>query len=122
MVDTKKVLEKLGIKEINPGGFNGEWILGKGTVLDSVSPIDGKVIAKVQQITDEELLTISIDALRKRSEYFYLFIDYNFLVNTTLPIFLMLIIDRRGLTMLTNKIFNVIVNLHFGVHVKAEPR
>ena len=38
------LLKKLGIEAVNPGGFCGEWI-GSGEKLDSVSPIDGEVIA-----------------------------------------------------------------------------
>lgn len=47
------LLKKLGIEGTNPGGFCGEW-LGSGDKLDSVSPIDGKVIASVKQVTVDE--------------------------------------------------------------------
>jgi aldehyde dehydrogenase (NAD+) len=47
------ILKKLGIESNNKGGFCGEWI-GSGDKLDSVSPIDGKVIASVTQITEVE--------------------------------------------------------------------
>ncbi|MHC4512507.1 MAG: L-piperidine-6-carboxylate dehydrogenase [Planctomycetota bacterium] len=47
------VLRKLGIEEVNSGGFCGEW-LGGGDPLDSVSPIDGTTIAAVKQVTAEE--------------------------------------------------------------------
>ncbi len=43
-------LQKLGIEELNPGVFDGEWRAG-GNVAAQVSPIDGKVIASVQQAT-----------------------------------------------------------------------
>ena len=49
----KNLLGKLGIESITPGGFCGEWI-GSGEALESVSPIDGKPIAVVTQITSEE--------------------------------------------------------------------
>jgi aldehyde dehydrogenase (NAD+) len=49
----QEVLRKLGIEPVNPGGFCGEWI-GSGSKLDSVSPIDGKVIASVTQATEAE--------------------------------------------------------------------
>ncbi len=52
-MDTKALLSKLGIEATNPGGFCGEW-LGRGEKLDSISPIDGKVIASVAQITPDE--------------------------------------------------------------------
>ena len=47
------VLKNLGINEINAGGFNGTWISDdKGGLLESISPIDGKVIAKVRQVSE----------------------------------------------------------------------
>ncbi len=49
----KAMLAKLGIDKLNPGGFCGEW-LGSGPQLDSISPIDGSVIASVTQLTSEE--------------------------------------------------------------------
>lgn len=49
----KKVLEKLGVDEVNYGAFNGKWF-GSGEELESVSPIDGKVIAKVVQASEED--------------------------------------------------------------------
>ncbi len=49
----KDILKKLGIENVNAGGFCGEWI-GGGEKLESVSPIDGKVIATVNQVTPEE--------------------------------------------------------------------
>ena len=49
------VLEKLGIEKMNAGGFHGDWLTdAKGDVLDSVSPIDGKVIASIKQVADED--------------------------------------------------------------------
>ncbi len=49
----KALLGRLGIEDVNPGAFAGEWF-GSGDVLASDSPIDGKVIAKVRQATPEE--------------------------------------------------------------------
>ena len=46
-------LRALGIEEENPGGFDGEWI-GSGSLVESVSPIDGQVIASVREVTPEE--------------------------------------------------------------------
>ncbi len=46
-------LRKLGLESVNPGGFCGEW-LGGGEKIDSVSPIDGKPLAAVKQVTAEE--------------------------------------------------------------------
>ncbi|MEK7756404.1 MAG: aldehyde dehydrogenase family protein, partial [Planctomycetota bacterium] len=47
------VLRKLGLESVNAGGFCGEWI-GGGEKIDSVSPIDGKGLAAVKQVTPEE--------------------------------------------------------------------
>lgn len=44
------LLKRLGLQAINPGVFCGEW-LGGGSVLNSVSPIDGKVLAGIRQAT-----------------------------------------------------------------------
>ncbi len=47
------VLKKLGLCETNLGAFNGEW-LGSGPILESISPNDGKVLARVHQATPAE--------------------------------------------------------------------
>jgi len=46
-------LKRLGIEEVNAGGFDGEW-LGTGPILDVYTPGDGTKIASVQQVTEEE--------------------------------------------------------------------
>ena len=46
-------LDKLGIEDVNLGGFGGEWI-GTGAALDVISPIDGNRIATVKQVTEGE--------------------------------------------------------------------
>ena len=48
-----QILSKLGIEKENRGGFCGEWV-GGGGKLDSVSPIDGQLIASVTQCTAED--------------------------------------------------------------------
>ena len=47
------VLRKLGLESVCAGGFCGEWI-GGGEKLDSVSPIDGKILGTVKQVTPQE--------------------------------------------------------------------
>jgi aldehyde dehydrogenase (NAD+) len=47
------VLRNLGIEDVNPGGFAGEW-MGSGPALEVTTPIDGSRIATVQQVTEEE--------------------------------------------------------------------
>jgi len=50
-----QVLNRLGIKDLNPGATTGlEWLDTKGTVTSSVSPIDGELIAKVSNASTEE--------------------------------------------------------------------
>jgi aldehyde dehydrogenase (NAD+) len=49
----QNLLKKLGIHSVNPGGFCGEWI-GSGEPLESVSPMDGRPIAAVTQVTPQE--------------------------------------------------------------------
>jgi aldehyde dehydrogenase (NAD+) len=44
------LFKRLGLRPINPGVFCGEWI-GSGPLIDSVSPIDGKVLAQVRTAT-----------------------------------------------------------------------
>jgi len=55
------ILRKLGIESNNLGGYCGEW-LGSGDGLDSVSPIDGKSIASVTQVTEDEYDRIAAKA------------------------------------------------------------
>src|ERR1043166_437129 len=40
-------VEKLGIKETNPGVFAGDWG-GQGETVEQISPVNGKVIARVR--------------------------------------------------------------------------
>lgn len=46
-------LRKLGIEEVNPGVFCGTW-RGGGTELECRSPVDGRVIARVQPARAED--------------------------------------------------------------------
>jgi len=48
-----RLLASLGIEDLNPGGFAGEWI-GSGPELDVHTPIDGSRIATVRQVTEDE--------------------------------------------------------------------
>jgi len=50
---TKSLFKKLGLAQSNAGAFCGEW-LGGGKKLDSVSPIDGKVLASIRTATPED--------------------------------------------------------------------
>ena len=46
-------LQNLGIEDLNPGVFCGEW-RGGGPVRESVSPIDGSVIARIREADAED--------------------------------------------------------------------
>jgi aldehyde dehydrogenase (NAD+) len=47
------VLKKLGIGQINPGVFDGEWS-GSGKILQSFSPNDGTLLAEIRTATPAE--------------------------------------------------------------------
>jgi aldehyde dehydrogenase (NAD+) len=54
-IDIKKVLAELGIEELNLGVSTGlEWFETQGSITNSVSPIDGKEIAKVKNATIDD--------------------------------------------------------------------
>jgi aldehyde dehydrogenase (NAD+) len=50
----QEILRKLGLQQVNPGVFDGASWIGSDAKLDSISPINGKVIASVTQATPEE--------------------------------------------------------------------
>jgi len=52
-VRMKDILKTFGLDQVSPGAFHGEWF-GSGEVLESVSPVDGKVIGSVRQATTGE--------------------------------------------------------------------
>ena len=54
MVNIKNTLKKLKILEKNNGSSTGSVSWGEGTVISSVSPVDGKTIAGVTSTTTEE--------------------------------------------------------------------
>ena len=49
----QEVLTALGIADVNPGGFSGAWS-GSGKAQTVVSPIDGKALASVTNVTPQE--------------------------------------------------------------------
>ncbi|MCH7657086.1 MAG: aldehyde dehydrogenase family protein [Bacteroidetes bacterium] len=51
----REMLNNLGIKNINPGVSTGaQWMKSRGDVTSSISPIDGKEIAKIENASKEE--------------------------------------------------------------------
>jgi aldehyde dehydrogenase (NAD+) len=59
--DTKGLFTELGLADINPGGFDGEW-LGSGPALEVITPCDGSRIATVTQVTEAEYDRIAAKA------------------------------------------------------------
>jgi aldehyde dehydrogenase (NAD+) len=54
-MEKKEVFRKLGIKEVNPGACTGtEWLDTRGYQTHSVSPIDGKVIANINNASADD--------------------------------------------------------------------
>lgn len=54
-----EVLQRLGVKEINHGASTGyTWFNTSGETVESYSPVDGKLIAKVKQGTADDYETI----------------------------------------------------------------
>src|SRR4026209_1597378 len=49
----ESVLEKLGLTDVNDGVFDGEW-RGGGNVIEKISPIDGKMLARIRTASDED--------------------------------------------------------------------
>lgn len=49
-----QALEDLGIKDINEGTSTGKDFFGSGDIIESYSPVDGKLIAKVKSTTKED--------------------------------------------------------------------
>ncbi|MEQ9569677.1 MAG: aldehyde dehydrogenase family protein, partial [Longimicrobiales bacterium] len=52
-MDTQQILDSLGLDDVNPGGFAGEW-MASGELLDIPTPVDGSHIASVRQVTEAE--------------------------------------------------------------------
>jgi aldehyde dehydrogenase (NAD+) len=54
-MNVQEVLNRLGIQEVNKGASTGcEWFNTTGDFIESYSPVDGKLIAKVQQGTADD--------------------------------------------------------------------
>ena len=49
----QSILNKLGISDDNPGAFAGEW-RGGGDVIEKISPVDGKLLARVRAASAED--------------------------------------------------------------------
>lgn len=55
----REVLSSLGIRKINPGVSTGtEWFRSKGDLIDSYSPVDGKLIGSVHAVDEKAYRTV----------------------------------------------------------------
>ncbi len=52
--NVEDILKELGVKAVNAGTSTGQNHFGKGEVIESFSPVDGKLIGKVTTTTKEE--------------------------------------------------------------------
>ncbi len=59
----KQILEKFGLTGDLYGGFDGEWF-GHGSILESYSPIDGSLLAKIHQVDSSDYERIAKSAER----------------------------------------------------------
>ena len=62
---TLDFLNDLGIEKVNFGGYSDKW-LGSGSELDSITPVDGTLIAKIKQCNSGDYENI----MQKSSEIF----------------------------------------------------
>ena len=58
----KEVLQRLGLKEVNEGCSTGHTWFSNGETLDSYSPVDGQLIAKVKTANEEDYKKIVVSA------------------------------------------------------------
>jgi aldehyde dehydrogenase (NAD+) len=53
-MDIQNILRELNIQSTNPGVMIGTEAFGSGPIIESISPVDGKVIASLTSATEEE--------------------------------------------------------------------
>ena len=66
-MNASDVLKNLGIEPTNPGACGRGWITGKGTVLESINPTNGKAIAGVRQADSTTYEKVATAATRRSS-------------------------------------------------------
>ncbi len=62
-IDIQAILSDLNIDPVNPGSSTGQNHFGKGELIESFSPVDGRLIAKVTTTTKEEYEKIIAEGL-----------------------------------------------------------
>jgi aldehyde dehydrogenase (NAD+) len=71
--DIKGILNRLGVKDVNPGVSTGkEWVEPSGDTTTSYTPIDGSELAKVKNATKDEYEKV----VQKAEEAFKVWRDY----------------------------------------------
>ena len=73
MINIKKSLKTLGIKDVNLGASTGLNSFGNGEEISSFSPVDGKLIAKVKGSSQEDydkIISVAKSAFRNKSVRF----------------------------------------------------
>jgi aldehyde dehydrogenase (NAD+) len=53
-IDKVKLFRKLGIDEVNDGAYNGQWLKTTGKAIESVTPIDGSILGRVNSAGAED--------------------------------------------------------------------
>ncbi len=62
-MDVLQMLEQLGIESENNGASTGgKWFKTRGPKIDSISPVDGKLIASVNSATEADYEAIVLKA------------------------------------------------------------
>jgi len=65
-----EALQTLGIKKTNPGVSTGKkWLKSKGVLLESYSPVDGKLIGKVQSADDKAFAQVVAQSQKAFKEW-----------------------------------------------------
>ena len=64
----QEALTKLGIQEVNKGSSTGSEFFANGEIIESYSPVDGSLIAKVQASTKEDYEKAMEKAHQKASD------------------------------------------------------
>ena len=54
----QEALEQLGVKDINEGSSTGSQWFSNGDIIESYSPVDGKLIGKVKTTTNKDYATV----------------------------------------------------------------
>jgi len=62
-VDRQHVFETLGLSDVNPGVFAGEWLEPAGELIDVVNPATGEVLARVAQATPDQYERVAESAV-----------------------------------------------------------